>query len=119
MMEQEKIRFVLKGLQLKILEKVNLMDNRTLEKLRINITKIEATSFLLGQSLRERGPSISSEKDEIWELRRQMYNLEGKLKMISSNGCVSPCLRCFAIPQVQPVTHSAVSSKSGNGQANC
>ncbi|GJQ81102.1 hypothetical protein Trydic_g14273 [Trypoxylus dichotomus] len=59
----------MKELQSKILEKVNLMDNGTLETLR-NIRKVAAISFLLGQSLREPGPSTSSKKDEIQELRR-------------------------------------------------
>ncbi|GJQ70925.1 hypothetical protein Trydic_g842 [Trypoxylus dichotomus] len=72
MMERKRIRFVLKGLQPKMLEEVNLMDNGTLEKLRINVRKVEATSFLLGQSIRESRPSTFSEKDEIWELRKQM-----------------------------------------------
>ncbi|GJQ86335.1 hypothetical protein Trydic_g15244 [Trypoxylus dichotomus] len=61
------------------MRKTNLMGNRTLEKLGINIRRVKTTSFLLKQSLREPGPGTSSEKEEIRQLRRQMNNLESKL----------------------------------------
>lgn len=80
MQETEKIRFVLKGLQPKILEKVNLMNNATLEDLRNNIRKVEATSFLLGHSSQEPGPSTSTERDEISRLREQISRLESRLQ---------------------------------------
>lgn len=50
MTDTEKIGFVLRGLQPKFLEKVNLMDNATLEKLRSNLQKVEVTNFMVGST---------------------------------------------------------------------
>lgn len=75
--EEEKIRFVLKGLNPKILGKVNLMRNDSVEELRSNLRKVEATAFLLGQTM----PTASNQgQQDMQELRNQIARLEMSIK---------------------------------------
>lgn len=83
MSDPEKVGFIIRGLQPKILEKVNLMDNSTLEKLRKNLQKIEATECMIGEcssdgiwSTSRENKSRPDNPDEMEQLRQRIQQLE-------------------------------------------
>lgn len=76
MTEAEKVDFILRGLKSNFLEKVNLMENGSLEKLRDNIRRVEATEFMIDVGSSKPGSSRTDNQPQDPEIQRLVERIQ-------------------------------------------